>query len=212
MQTPQPKRLHQTRSDRPTFAGPARRPPGRRPSRRRATRDPTCHSARKRRAAFDTAGRSLRRRASRRLSRGHAWLAASTAGGRWGWLPRRRWASAPWRGPRGRSPVNPLCQLMFALGRDRPMPCRGIVTLATFTCQPREAVIGRRLENQWLGELQRGTGPLQNPLFLANVTMPLEESAPAEKMSCGRQPCAGDAGLSIVQPPRCGRPAQPPAR
>src|SRR5208337_4659092 len=48
----------------------------------------------------------------------------------------------------------------------------GIVTLATFTCQPREAVIGRRQENQWLGELQRGTGPLQNPLFLANVTMP----------------------------------------
>ena len=49
---------------------------------------------------------------------------------------------------------------------------KGIVTLATFTCHPREAVIGRRLENQWLGELQRGTGPLQNPLFLANVTMP----------------------------------------
>ena len=48
----------------------------------------------------------------------------------------------------------------------------GIVTLATFTCQPREAVIGRRQENQWLGELQRGTRPLQNPLFLANVTMP----------------------------------------
>src|SRR5271165_5469868 len=48
----------------------------------------------------------------------------------------------------------------------------GMVTLATFTCQPREAVIGRRQENQWLGELQRGTGPLQNPLFLANVTMP----------------------------------------
>ena len=51
----------------------------------------------------------------------------------------------------------------------------GIVTLATFTCQPREAVIGRRQENQWLGELQRGTGPLQNPLFLANVTMPVPE-------------------------------------
>src|SRR5208337_1067301 len=51
---------------------------------------------------------------------------------------------------------------------------KGIVTLATFTCQPREAVIGRRQENQWLGELQRGTGPLQNPLFLANVTMPVE--------------------------------------
>ena len=29
--------------------------------------------------------------------------------------------------------------------------CDGIVTLATFTCQPREAVIGRRQENQWLG-------------------------------------------------------------
>src|SRR5208337_1584524 len=50
-----------------------------------------------------------------------------------------------------------------------------IVTLATFTCQPREAVIGRRQENQWLGELQRGTGPHQNPLFLANVTMPAEQ-------------------------------------
>jgi hypothetical protein len=45
--------------------------------------------------------------------------------------------------------------------------------LATFTCQPREAVIGRRQENQWLGEFQRGIGPLQNPLFLANVTIPL---------------------------------------
>ena len=56
----------------------------------------------------------------------------------------------------------------------------GIVTLATFTCQPREAVIGRRQENQWLGELQRGTGPFQNPLFLANVTMPFQTLIAAE--------------------------------
>ncbi len=52
-----------------------------------------------------------------------------------------------------------------------------------FACPPRaalfklahyQAVIGRRQENQRLGELQRGTGPLQNPLFLANVTKPSE--------------------------------------
>jgi hypothetical protein len=41
-----------------------------------------------------------------------------------------------------------------------------------FTCQSRDALIGRRQGNQWLGEFHGGTGLLQNPLFLANVTMP----------------------------------------
>jgi Oxidoreductase molybdopterin binding domain len=48
----------------------------------------------------------------------------------------------------------------------------GIVTLAIFTFQSRDALIGRRQGNQWLGEFHGGTGPLQNPLFLANVTLP----------------------------------------
>jgi hypothetical protein len=51
----------------------------------------------------------------------------------------------------------------------------GIVTLAIFTCQSLAALIGGRQENQWLAEFHGGTGPLQNPLFLANVTMPLGE-------------------------------------
>ena len=49
---------------------------------------------------------------------------------------------------------------------------RGIVTLAIFTCQRGDALIGHKQENQWLGDFRGGAGPLQNPLFLANVTMP----------------------------------------
>jgi hypothetical protein len=60
--------------------------------------------------------------------------------------------------------------------RRRSIHCQisreGIVTLAIFICQSRDALIGRRQGNQWLGELHGRTGPLQNPLFLANVTMP----------------------------------------
>ena len=48
----------------------------------------------------------------------------------------------------------------------------GIVTLAIITCQRGDPLIGRRQENQWVGDFHGGAGPLQNPLFLANVTMP----------------------------------------
>jgi hypothetical protein len=48
---------------------------------------------------------------------------------------------------------------------------KGIVTFAGFTCQPRDALMGRSQENQWLGELHGGAKALGNPLFLANVTM-----------------------------------------
>jgi len=48
----------------------------------------------------------------------------------------------------------------------------GIVTLASFTCQWRDALMGRTQRNQWLAEFESGTGHLENPLFLADVTMP----------------------------------------
>jgi DNA-binding MarR family transcriptional regulator len=40
-----------------------------------------------------------------------------------------------------------------------------------------DPLIGRRQENQWLGDFHDGDGPLQNPLFLANVTMPNDSLA-----------------------------------
>ena len=49
---------------------------------------------------------------------------------------------------------------------------RGIVTLASFTCQWRDALMGRTQRNQWLAEFESGAGHLENPLFLADVTMP----------------------------------------
>ena len=54
-------------------------------------------------------------------------------------------------------------------------PINGIVTLATFTCQPREAVIGRRQENQWLGELQLVLDPSRIRYSWPNVTTPVRE-------------------------------------
>ncbi len=38
--------------------------------------------------------------------------------------------------------------------------------------------MGRRQGNQWLREPHRGTEPHQNPLFLANVTMPRRQTTP----------------------------------
>src|SRR5271157_3438068 len=51
-------------------------------------------------------------------------------------------------------------------------PSKGIVTLASFTCQWRDALMGRTQRNQWLAEFESGAGRLENPLFLADVTMP----------------------------------------
>src|ERR1700733_2183479 len=47
----------------------------------------------------------------------------------------------------------------------------GIVTFSSFTCQPRDALAVHRQGNQWFEDLYGGAEPLQNPLFLANVTM-----------------------------------------
>jgi len=44
--------------------------------------------------------------------------------------------------------------------------------LASFTCQWRDALMGRTQRNQWLAEFESGAGHLENPLFLADVTMP----------------------------------------
>ena len=54
------------------------------------------------------------------------------------------------------------------------MASAGIVTLASFTCQRRDALVGRTQRNQWLAEFESGAGNLENPLFLADVTMPFE--------------------------------------
>src|SRR5271157_3763745 len=54
----------------------------------------------------------------------------------------------------------------------------GIVTLARFTCQWRDALMGRTQRNQWLAEFESGTGHLENPLFLADVTMPVSVHSP----------------------------------
>jgi hypothetical protein len=51
--------------------------------------------------------------------------------------------------------------------------CTGIVTFASFTCQPRGALEDRMEENQRFRELAIGANPLENRLFLASVTMPL---------------------------------------
>jgi|SRR5271166_1267277 len=56
----------------------------------------------------------------------------------------------------------------------RPTGHEGIVTLASFACQSRDALIGRIQVNQWVGEFGNGAGHLQNPLFLADVTMPMK--------------------------------------
>ncbi len=48
----------------------------------------------------------------------------------------------------------------------------GIVTLASFTCQWRDALIGRTQRNQWLAEFESGAEHSENPLSLADVTMP----------------------------------------
>src|SRR5208337_1231863 len=60
------------------------------------------------------------------------------------------------------------CLLRF----DWTSTSRGIVTLASFTCQWRDALIGRTQRNQWLAEFESGAGHLENPLFLPDVTMP----------------------------------------
>jgi hypothetical protein len=48
----------------------------------------------------------------------------------------------------------------------------GIVTFASFTCQPRGALGDRMEKNQRLRELDVAVEPLKNRLFLASVTMP----------------------------------------
>lgn len=48
----------------------------------------------------------------------------------------------------------------------------GIVTFASFTCQPRGALEDRMEENQRFRELAIVANPLENRLFLASVTMP----------------------------------------
>jgi hypothetical protein len=57
----------------------------------------------------------------------------------------------------------------------------GIVTLVIFTCERGDPLIGREQENQWLGDFQDGAGPLQNPLFLTNVTMPVRNIQTARR-------------------------------
>jgi len=52
----------------------------------------------------------------------------------------------------------------------------GIVTFASFTCQPRGALEDRMEENQRFRELAIVANPLENRLFLASVTMPTDHS------------------------------------
>ena len=51
----------------------------------------------------------------------------------------------------------------------------GIVTFAHFTCQPRCALKDRTKENQSFGALDVRAKSTENGLFLASVTMPVEE-------------------------------------
>jgi Cytochrome C biogenesis protein transmembrane region len=51
----------------------------------------------------------------------------------------------------------------------------GIVTFASFTCQPRGALEDRMEENQRFREVAIVANPLENRLFLASVTMLLSE-------------------------------------
>jgi hypothetical protein len=54
----------------------------------------------------------------------------------------------------------------------RPTAWTGIVTFASFTCQPRGALEDRMKENQRFRELATVANLLENRLFLASVTMP----------------------------------------
>ena len=54
----------------------------------------------------------------------------------------------------------------------------GIVTLASSTCEWRDALMGRTQRNQWLAEFGSSAGHLGNPLFLADVTMPFNPRPP----------------------------------
>ena len=40
--------------------------------------------------------------------------------------------------------------------------------------------MGRTQRNQWLAEFESGAGHLENPLFLADVTMPFSRLGPKE--------------------------------
>jgi hypothetical protein len=63
------------------------------------------------------------------------------------------------------------CSSLERVGKSQGY--HGHCHVGDFYRQSRDALIGRRQGNQWLGKFHGGTGPLQNPLFLANVTMPL---------------------------------------
>ena len=59
----------------------------------------------------------------------------------------------------------------------------GIVTLASFACQSRDALIGRIQGNQWVGEFGNGAGDLQNPLSARMTISPLAgKPAPKEML------------------------------
>ena len=127
-----------------------------------------------------------------------------------GWRRSRahpRWRYLPGRATLTLAPCSTACPSSPATRPSRGST--GIVTLATFTCQPLEAVIGRRQENQWLGELQRGTGPLQNPLFLANVTMPLWSIVESKRCRGDRCPAPGPVSGRDHEPVPRTQPAQP---
>src|SRR5208282_1508459 len=53
------------------------------------------------------------------------------------------------------------------------MSLKGIVSLASSTCQWRDAPMDRTQRNQWRADFESGVGHLENPLFLADVTMPI---------------------------------------
>src|SRR5208283_5389597 len=73
----------------------------------------------------------------------------------------------------------------FIFALDLLSRVAGIVTLASFTCQWRDALMGRTQRNQWLAEFESGAGHLENPLFLADVTMPSARLLHHESPSSG---------------------------
>ena len=85
---------------------------------------------------------------------------------------------------------------------------KGIVTMASFTCQWRDALMGRTQRNQWLAELESGAGHIENPLFLADVTMPARSGssqAPSPKTSVSVS--LFTIGLRPASKSRCAKPS-----
>jgi hypothetical protein len=76
--------------------------------------------------------------------------------------------------------------------------CNGIVTFANLICQPQRVLEDRVKKNQRLGELVTIASPLENFLFLASLTMPIDRflRKVTESASAAWRPLSRTAALA----------------